>query len=496
MGKAKPSVVRTRNAGLTAKAVEALAPGRKITDGSIPPGFGGLVVRARRIERQSMTVREFFFRYHDEHGADRLLLVGQHPEVTLAAARARVFELRELVRSGIDPHHARDAAARENRERQRIEREAAERERRQGTLADLVDAYIDKLESEGKTASARDVRRSLNLHVIERFPELAARPAGEITKQDIADILAAMIARGVTTRTNRIRSFLSSAYTYGARIEFDPRRQARLMTEDQPAKRFHIDANPVAAVSPQRDYEVARDRVLSDAELRHYCETLTQVITDGLAGKKPADKKDAEEEATVDFGVPVAALLRACLLLGGQRMAQLGRLTWQDYDADAAVIRLHDSKGRGSVREHLLPVSTTVAELLESLRPAKAEGYVFTTTGGKKPIHASTESKAAAAVSALYRRAHAGAQPYKGSDIRRTVETRLAALGVSKDVRAQLLSHGRERNIQDRVYDRHDYLPEKAAALAKWEAEIARVLTGEPTTVVHARFGSGRAGRA
>jgi hypothetical protein len=52
-------------------------------------------------------------------------------------------------------------------------------------------------------------------------------------------------------------------------------------------------------------------------------------------------------------------------------------------------------------------------------------------------------------------------------DIRRTCETALARMGVSKDMRAQIQSHGLG-GIQARHYDRHDYMPEKATALRAW----------------------------
>ena len=50
-------------------------------------------------------------------------------------------------------------------------------------------------------------------------------------------------------------------------------------------------------------------------------------------------------------------------------------------------------------------------------------------------------------------------------DIRRTVETRLAAIGVPREARAHLQSHGLS-GVQARHYDRHDYLAEKRSALA------------------------------
>jgi hypothetical protein len=68
--------------------------------------------------------------------------------------------------------------------------------------------------------------------------------------------------------------------------------------------------------------------------------------------------------------------------------------------------------------------------------------------------------------------------PFTPGDLRRTVETRLAAAGIAKDVRAQLQSHGLG-GVQDRHYDRHDYLPEKRAALEK----LYQLVTGKAAKV-------------
>jgi len=57
------------------------------------------------------------------------------------------------------------------------------------------------------------------------------------------------------------------------------------------------------------------------------------------------------------------------------------------------------------------------------------------------------------------------------------------ALGVDRDLRAQLLSHGRTYGIQQRHYERHDFLPEKTAALALLEDHIVRIVGGEPAQI-------------
>jgi hypothetical protein len=50
---------------------------------------------------------------------------------------------------------------------------------------------------------------------------------------------------------------------------------------------------------------------------------------------------------------------------------------------------------------------------------------------------------------------------------------------VSRDVRAQLLSHGRTSGVQARHYERYDFLPEKRAALVLWEERLASVVAGK-----------------
>ena len=71
-----------------------------------------------------------------------------------------------------------------------------------------------------------------------------------------------------------------------------------------------------------------------------------------------------------------------------------------------------------------------------------------------------------------------GGEAFNVRDIRRTVETMLAGLGISKDTRAQLLSHGIS-GVQAAHYDQHTYTDEKRAALVAWEQRLAEIATGK-----------------
>jgi len=51
-------------------------------------------------------------------------------------------------------------------------------------------------------------------------------------------------------------------------------------------------------------------------------------------------------------------------------------------------------------------------------------------------------------------------------------------LGVSRDIRAQLLSHGIS-GVQAVNYDRYSYMKEKHSALLKWERYLNRIASEE-----------------
>jgi hypothetical protein len=54
----------------------------------------------------------------------------------------------------------------------------------------------------------------------------------------------------------------------------------------------------------------------------------------------------------------------------------------------------------------------------------------------------------------------------------------MAKLGVPREVAEILLNHvtGAGKNELDEIYDRYDYLEEKAAALRKWETKLTSLL--------------------
>ena len=410
---------------VTVKAVEAAKPGQVLTDGALGRGSGKLILRVR-------AKKEWYFRYR-LGGRSVLRKLGEYPAMSLPDARQRAEALGRLVREGIDPK------AKEREDAEEAHR-AAEQEARRGSLGQLLGAYVTALRAQGKV-SAKSIEDLFHRAVVKPFPGLAARKAADIAPEDIQQILARLVKKGVTRDMNVCRSYLRAAFQFGSGQDFDPATLAR----DGVA--FQLKTNPVTLIPRKAEFDRTRDRVVTDEELR--------------------DLWCAIEERSP----PARNAVRLALVLGGQRMTQLLRARWRDLDEAAGTLVLRDPKGRGPVRDHLLPVSEWAGELLAEQRAIHSgTGHVFEGSQGRA-LELNT-------VSALVGELAAG-KGFQLRDLRRSTETRLAALRVDKETRAQLLSHGRTTGVQAKHYDRHHYIDEKREALVVWEHHLRAVLAGQ-----------------
>jgi integrase len=215
-----------------------------------------------------------------------------------------------------------------------------------------------------------------------------------------------------------------------------------------------LTTNPVARIRALTQYSTARKRALSIPEIREFW----RVVGPGQSAEHDSIQLHA---------------LRLTFLLGGQRCEQLLRVRVEDVDLDSGTILLLDPKGKRSVaREHQLPLSAwAMAEVRWLIQRAHDVGSRFLFPSANPAITLSPASVSRLAMQIRKKMISTGtaSSQFQFSDLRRTAETRLAALGISKDVRAQLQSHGLG-GVQSRHYDQYEYMHEKRAALQTWEA--------------------------
>lgn len=375
-------------------------------------------------------------------------------------AREEANRLEALVDQGIDPRQ--QAEERRNVGKARRAALAAEAEAAQYTLERLMAVYVEHLWKQGKT-SAGAVENCIDNHVTDAHPEIAQKPASAVTPRDVAAILRALTEAGKGRTAGRLRAYLRAAYALAARAEVDPDAPAAFLP-------FRVEGNPAAVTGTLAKFNRTLDRTLSEPELRAYYAALT----------------DAPDS-------PIRDALLLGLLLGGQRTAQLLRASVADADVTAKTLRLFDPKGRRpQPRAHVLPlpepaltivmrcIARAEAQRAKAEKAGKIEAlaslplYLFSTIGGT-PLCPETVTNAVTGIAAALRAKPKAERVVKDRfqlrDIRRTCETRLAALGISRDIRAQIQSHGLG-GVQARHYDRHDYATEKATALASWAAYL------------------------
>jgi integrase len=306
-------------------------------------------------------------------------------------------------------------------EREAKARRAAEAKAR--PLSEIARAYLD---STKHLRSWRSIESRARCHIV---PKLGSKSVGEVTRADIVSFLDGLERKqGLRHQVNRCRETLRAIFTYA--IERDL-----------------VTVNPVVGVSKRR-IEIPRDRTLTDEELK----PLWQAIA-----KLP-------ELPRAYFRV---------ILLTGARRNEVGGMAWSELDLDAGLWQLPASRNK-SARPFDLPLS---APVVETLRGLPRIGPMVFALDGKRPmtLHQLIERV----------RRDAGLPDVRLHDLRRTVRTGLAKLGVSFEVAERVLNHAM-RGLQA-VYDRHDYSREKRTALTLWAEYVLAITEKQEPTVVAIR---------
>lgn len=436
-----------KRAPLTARTLATLKPGEWAT---APAARGEGVLQARRLVSGSIA---FYLRTTTNAGRrERIKLAADNLET--AKREAAALSLR--YQHGERNLRAALAADRRERDRERDARAAADAAaklaasaRRTRTLGALLTGYAGQLARDGKS-SAREVRAALNLHVRDKWPKLWDTPLADVTPDDLLAIVAAPVDGGQLRQAEKLRAYLRAAFAAGMK--------ARHNAKALPALRaLKVSANPARDLTPVEGANQARDRALSVAELRAYWHRIR---------------------------APEYAALRFHLLTGCQRIEQLRRVTQADRDDDTQSLRLLDTKGRRTTaRQHHVPLVPAAITALDDMHAGECGPFLFTLTAGQSGAdYAGVFRRVRTVAAAMHAAGELPGGTFTPGDLRRTVETRLAEVGVSRDARAFLQSHGLG-GVQARHYDRHDTLPETRAALET----LYRLLTGTGAKVVPMR---------
>lgn len=415
---------------LTARGLAALKPGEWANDAR-PHGSGQL--QARKLSTGDLA---FYYRYTAPGRRQDRLPLGTH--LSLAEAREKATELSRRYQAG-----DRDLRAVIETERALAEVKTTEG---RATLGALLESYVEALREAGKVTASK-VSQSIDLHVRKAWPSLWSAAAGDLVLDDLLPVISRVVRQGKLREAEKLRAYLRAAYAAAIRARQDP-------VAPDALRALQITSNPVRDMVPVQSGSNARPRALSLAEFRRLW------------------------QRALALDAPQGPALRFYLLTGGQRVAQLGRVTTDDLGGEQ--LRILDMKGRRrQPREHLVPLIPAAREAMAEMTGEGFGPFVFTLSQGITPVSYSQFRGIVLEVGqAMEAAGELEGTLFTPGDLRRTIETRLAAAGQSREARAQLQSHGLG-GVQNRHYDRHGYEAEKRAALGI----LHRLLTAEPATV-------------
>ena len=324
-------------------------------------------------------------------------VIGTYGAVSLEDARRTAGEWRSLIARGIDP------AVIEAEVRAKAARERAARIKH--SFANVAEAFVsDKLRKErsGKVAE-RDLRGVF-------VTAWADRPVSEITKLDVLEIIntkkrtAPQTARCLLVLIKRFFGWAVDQQTFGLSVSpCDRLSGKKLIGELRP-----------------------RDRRLNDSELF------------------------ALWRASGRMGYPLGPLYKM-LLLTGLRLNEAAQMSWPEVHGDTIIIPASRMKGReGKAREHLVPVSQALREVIASL-PRSRTGRSCSPTRGQATTDDGPATSSATSTGACSGRCEALARRrgedhqavtlprWTNHDLRRVVRSGLAQLRIPHNVAEAVL---------------------------------------------------------
>jgi integrase len=368
-------------------------------------------------------------------------LLGHYPDLKLAEAREKARAVLGELAEGID---------RKGLERKRQE---AERRVQKNRFAAVAQLFIDKHAS--KTRSGEETARIIHLYLIPTFGHLQVE---EIRRRQIAELLDDIESRSFVDAKGR---------KIGGPVMADRVLAALRKMFNWHAARDDDFLSPIVkGMARTKPRERARTRVLDDREL--------------LALWRALARLENTNYGPLYEGKVFAGIVRL-LLLTAQRRSEVGRLRRQEIDEEG--LWSIAAKRYKTHTDHVVPLSRWSRLLLEPQASFAAGGFVFTTTGDT-PFSGYSKAKARLDVLMSEELAkiagadegcrHLKLKPWRLHDLRRTAKTLMARAGVRPDISERVLGHV-IRGVEG-VYDRHDYILEKRAALEALSAQVQAIV--------------------
>jgi integrase len=368
--------------------------------------------------------------YHFTSPKDRKrarVTLGSYPATSLAAARTRAMEARQLVEGDRDP---RDVFA--------------DQAAGAMTVADLVASYIEKhVRPNLRTAPETERRFKRNI-----VPVIGGVRLSDLHRRDINRVVDPIMARDSPTE--------------GAHAFEDMRAMLRWGLA-----RGDIDRNPTEGMRKPATAG-SRERVLTDDEIRLLWTELPMLFAKSKATQR---------------------IVKLCLVTL-QRVGEVSGMRRAELDLSARVWSIPGSRTKNG-HPHTVPLSDLAVVIIkEALEGLDGEqDFVFPNIEGDGSLPARSVAKNIAAAQRIKPgkiEKRSALAHWTSHDLRRTGATNMGRLAIAPIVIGHVINHRSttKAGVTLGVYQLYDYGTEKRQALEKWSERLNGLVSNQVAEVV------------
>lgn len=378
--------------------------GDKLTDGQ---GLHLLVTAAGKYWRLN-------YRFN---GKQKTLALGVYPAVTLAKARKRRDEARELLADGIDPGQAK------------IDAKLAKADSAASTFETVARSWLNK--TAGNRASSTQQK---NTSWLEKnvFPFIGKMPISTIKPRDVLATLQKIEARGAIESAHKIKQLCGQVFRAAV--------ASGLADRDVTA-----DLRGALSSVPKANFAAITEPLHAGALLRSI-------------------------HAYTGHPYAIAALKLSPLVF--VRPGELRSAEWTEIDLEAAEWRIPGVKMKMG-QDHLVPLSTQAVSLLRAMHGMTGDGkYVFPS------IRTSDRCMSENTINAALRSMGYAKEVMTGHGFRAMARTIMdEVLGERVDLIEHQLAHA-VKDPNGRAYNRTAHLPARRKMMQRWADYLDKLRVG------------------
>jgi integrase len=300
------------------------------------------------------------------------------------------------------------------------------------TVEELIELYVRRRVA-GRLRTAKEIESRLK----RALSQILHRYADDIRRRDIRELLDAVADQGIEREAEKRRQTVGAMFRWA-------------LSQDI------VETDATAGLKAY-DPGTPRDRVLTVFEIA----ALWNWLNSGALPSEPADILKLE-------------------LLTGARCGEISGLCAEEIDREKWIWTLPAARSKNK-RPRLTPLVGVARQIIEERLSTVQVGPLFT-----------SETGAALAATnighyLLSRRGKLPVDKFTTHDLRRTVATMLAEMGITLDLIAAVVGHesgGKETRTLVRHYVRTDLIERKGHVLRSWDARLQDILTGREASQV------------